>query len=150
MATVKPIPEGYHTVTPYLIAEGASKVIEFMKQAFGGQELHRMAAPDGTIMHAEVKIGDSQIMLGEAKGPWKPMPTMLYLYVPDVDAVYKRALSAGGVSEQEPADQFYGDRTAGVRDASGNRWYIGTHIEDVAPEEMARRAQAAMKQRQGA
>jgi uncharacterized glyoxalase superfamily protein PhnB len=150
MATVKPIPDGYHSVTPYLVVEGAAKVIEFAKQAFGAEELHRMNAPDGKILHAEIKIGDSRVMLGDAQGPWKPMPTTLYLYVPDVDAVYKRAVAAGGASEQEPADQFYGDRTSGVRDPAGNRWFIATHIEEVAPDEMARRAQAAMKQRQGA
>ena len=146
---VKPIPEGYHTVTPYLAVEGAAKIIEFTKQAFGAQERHRMAAPDGSIMHAEVKIGDSHVMLGEARGPVKAMPSMLYLYVPDVDAVYQRAIGAGAKSEQEPADQFYGDRTAAVMDAAGNRWYIATHVEEVAPAEMEKRAQAAMKQRQG-
>jgi len=147
---VKLIPEGYHTVTPYLVVEGASKLIDFIKQAFGGQEIHRMATPDGKIMHAEVKIGDSRIMLGEAGGPYKPMPASIYLYVTDTDATYKRALAAGATSETEPKDQFYGDRNAGVRDASGNRWFIATHIEDVAPEEMNKRAQTAMKQRQGA
>src|SRR5205085_11149862 len=86
MATVKSIPAGYHTVTPYLVVEGAAKVIDFAKQAFGAEELNRMATPDGTIMHAEIKIGDSRVMLGEAQGPWKPMPTTLYLYLPDVDA----------------------------------------------------------------
>jgi PhnB protein len=150
MPTVKPIPEGYHSVTPYLVVTGASKLIDFMKQAFGAQEIHRMAAPDGTIMHAEVKIGDSHIMVGEAGGPNPAMPTMLYLYVTDTDATYKRALAAGATSEMEPKNQFYGDRNAGVKDASGNRWYIATHVEDVAPAEMEKRAQAAMKQRQGA
>ena len=142
---VKPIPEGYHTVTPYLAVEGAAKIIEFTKQAFGAQERHRMAAPDGSIMHAEVKIGDSHVMLGEARGPVKAMPSMLYLYVPDVDAVYQRAIGAGAKSEQEPADQFYGDRTASVKDFAGNIWGIGKHIEDVDPEEMDRRAKAAHK-----
>jgi PhnB protein len=150
MAAVNPIPQGYHAVSPYLIVPGASKLIDFMKQAFGAQEIHRMAAPDGTIMHAEVQIGDSRIMLGEAGGPFPAMPTTLYLYVPDTDATYKRALAAGATSETEPKDQFYGDRNAGVKDPSGNRWFIATHIEDVAPAEMEKRAQAAMKQRQGA
>jgi len=150
MPTVKPIPEGYHTVTPYLVATGAAKLIDFMKQAFGAQELFRMAAPDGSIGHAEVKIGDSHIMLGEAGGPHPAMRTMIYLYVPNVDETYKRALAAGAISETEPKDQFYGDRNAGVKDPSGNKWYIATHVEDVAPAEMDKRAQAAMKQQHGA
>ena len=150
MAAVKPVPEGYHTVTPYLVVEGVADIINFLKEAFGAEERHRMEAPDGSIGHAEIQIGDSHVMLGEARGQWKPMPTTLYLYMPGVDAVYKRAIAAGGVSEQEPADQFYGDRTCAVRDRGGNRWYIATHVEDVAPDELDRRAQATWKQRQGA
>ncbi len=143
---VRPIPEGYHTVTPFIVAQGTAKLIEFVKQAFGAEEIDRMAAPDGTVLHAEVRIGDSIIMLGEAQGEWKPMPATLYLYVKDVDATYARALRAGATSMKEVADQFYGDRNGTVRDAWGNVWSIGTHIEDVTPDEMRRRAQAAMKQ----
>ncbi|MBZ5496966.1 MAG: VOC family protein [Acidobacteriia bacterium] len=96
-----------------------------------------------TVQHAEAKIGDSIIMMGEAQGEWKPKPATLYVYVDDVDAVYRRALQAGATSLREPANQFYGDRSGGVQDESGNQWWIATHIEHVTPEEMARRAQAA-------
>jgi PhnB protein len=104
-----------------------------------------MAHPDGTIMHAEVKIGDSIVMMGEARGDCKPMPGSLYVYVNDADATYRRALQAGATSMMEPGDQFYGDRTAGVKDPSGNQWTIATHREDVPPEELRRRAEALMK-----
>jgi PhnB protein len=144
---VKPIPEGFHSVTPFFIVERAGGFIDFLKRAFDAKELHRMAQPDGTILHAELRIGDSPVMLAEATGEHKPMPGCLYLYVPDIDAVYRRAVQAGGVSLSEPADQFYGDRSAGVRDPAGNVWWIATHKEDVAPDELERRAQAAMKQR---
>ncbi len=143
---VKPIPDGYHTVTPYLTVQGVPKLIDFLKQAFEAQELERMTQPDGTIGHAEVRIGDSVVMMGEARDEWKPMPSGIYLYVNDTDAVYKRALQAGATSIMEPADQFYGDRSAGVKDSSGNHWWIATHKEDVSPEELKKRAQAAMKQ----
>jgi PhnB protein len=142
---VKPIPEGYHTVTSYLVVPGVTNLINFLKRAFNAAELHRMARPDGTIMHAEVKIGDSHVMLGEPMGQWPPMPCALYLYVNDTDATYKRALEAGATSLMEPADQFYGDRNAGVKDPSGNFWWIATHKEDVPPEELEKRAEAAMK-----
>lgn len=144
---VKPIPDGYHSVTPYLIVQGASGLIDFMKQAFDAEESVRMERPDGTIMHAEVRIGDSVVMLSDAGGESTPMPGMLHLYVNDADATYRRALTAGATSLQEPEDQFYGDRSAGVKDQFGNQWWIATHIEDVSPEEMARRSEAYMQQR---
>lgn len=142
---VKLIPEGFHTVTPHLTVQGTSKLVDFLKQAFEAKELFRLAHPDGTLMHAEVKIGDSIVMMGEARGEWKPMPGSLYVYVNDADGVHKRALQAGATSTMEPADQFYGDRTAGVQDPSGNQWMIATHKEDVPPEELRRRAEALMK-----
>jgi PhnB protein len=145
---VKAIPQGYHSVTPYLVVPGVAKLIEFLQQAFGAVLSHPPSSrPDGTIMHAEVKLGDSFIMMGEPMGEFKAMPASLYLYVPDTDATYARAIKAGGTSIMEPADQFYGDRNAGVKDTSGNHWWIGTHIEDVAPDELSKRAEAAMKQR---
>jgi PhnB protein len=144
--TVKPIPDGFHSVTPFLIVPGVAKLLDFLKQAFEAQELHRMPRPDGTIMHAEVKIGDSLVMMGEPMGSSQPMFGSLYLYVHDVDAVYKRALQAGATSTSEPADQFYGDRSAGIKDPVGNQWWIATHKEDVPPEEIARRAEALMQQ----
>src|SRR5690242_14821184 len=106
---VKPIPEGYHTVTPYLVVHGADKVLDFVKAAFDGTELFSMKGPDGSVRHAEVRIGDSRIMIGEAQD--KPMPAMVHLYVENVDSVYKRALKAGAISLREPANQFYGDRS---------------------------------------
>ncbi len=145
---VKPIPDGFHTVTPYLTVPGVARLIDFLKQAFDAKEVApRFAQPDGRIMHAEVKIGDSIVMMGEPQAPWPTMPASMYLYVKDTDAAYKRALQAGATSLMEPADQFYGDRNAGVKDRSGNVWWIATHIEDVKPEEMGKRAEAVMKQR---
>jgi PhnB protein len=145
---VNRIPEGFHSVTPYLVVQGVPKLLDFLKQAFNAQEIMRMPAPDGTIMHAEVRIGDSPIMMGEARGEHKPMPGSIYLYVDDTDATYRRALQAGATSLMEPADQFYGDRGASVLDPVGDHWFIATHIEDVPPEELARRAEAFMKQQQ--
>ena len=147
MATkATPIPKGYHTVTPVLTVHGAAKLIEFLKQAFDAKETYRLPGPNGEVMHAEVKIGDSMVMVGEATDQWKPMPATIALYVEDTDAWYKRALQAGATSVREPSDQFYGDRSAGVKDSAGNRWWIHTHIEDVPPDEIKKRAEAWMKQ----
>jgi PhnB protein len=143
---VKPIPDGYHSVTPYLMVQGVAALIDFLKQAFGGDEIFRMPRPDGAIMHAEVKIGDSMIMMGEAMGEHQPMPGSIYLYVNDADAVYQRALQAGATTMMEPGDQFWGDRQAGIKDPVGNFWWIATHKEDVSPEELAKRAEAYMAQ----
>lgn len=145
--TARPIPEGYHTVTPYLVVPGVPRLIEFLQRVFDARELERMAREDGTVMHAEVQIGDSRVMMGEPMGQMTPMPGHLYVYVDDADAAWRRALEAGAVSLQEPADQFYGDRTAGVQDPTGNQWWVATRKEEVPPDEMARRAEAAMKQR---
>ena len=139
---VKPIPDGYHSVTPYLMVQGVAALIDFLKQAFGADEVFRMPRPDGAIMHAEVKIGDSMIMMGEHQ----PMPGSIYLYVNDADAVYQRALQAGATTMMEPGDQFWGDRQAGIKDPVGNFWWIATHKEDVSPEELAKRAEAYMAQ----
>jgi PhnB protein len=143
---VKPIPEGYHTVTPYLTVRGVAKLMDFLKRSFGAAEKERMTQQDGRIMHAEVRIGDSVVMMGEPADESSLMPGMIHLYVDDVDTTYQRALQAGATSLREPEDQFYGDRSAGVRDAFGNVWWIATHKEDVSPEEMKRRAQASMRQ----
>jgi uncharacterized glyoxalase superfamily protein PhnB len=138
---VKPRPEGYHSVTPYLVVPRVRELIPFLKRAFGAVErFPPMTHDDGTVMHAELRLGDSTVMMGEAGGPWSPMPATLYVYADeDVDAVYRRALEAGATSVREPADQFYGDRSATVRDPSGNVWSIANHVEDVPPEEMERR-----------
>jgi PhnB protein len=147
---VKAIPEGYHTATPYLVVKSADKTIEFLKKAFGAEPTFEpMTRPDGKIMHADLKIGDSHVMIGEASDQHPPMPAMIHLYVPNVDAVYQRALAAGGISAMEPADQFYGDRGGSVKDPSGNHWYIATHVEDVPLPELKKRAEAMAKQQKG-
>ena len=137
---VKPKPARYHTVTPYLVVDRASRVIEFMRQVFGAKEFERIARPDGRVMHAEVEIGDSVVMISDAADPSKAVPGMLYVYVDDVDGVYARAIAAGATAIMEPADQFYGDRHGGVRDLAGNQWWIATHKEDISPDELQRRA----------
>ena len=139
---VNPIPDGYHSVTPYLTVADADQLMRFVKDAFGAQEVLAHRGPDGSIRHAEAKIGDSIVMMGQARGEWKPRPSTIYLYVPDVDLVYHAAVNAGGKSLQQPADQFYGDRSGAVDDPCGNQWYMATRIEDVSPEEFARRAAA--------
>jgi PhnB protein len=140
---VKAVPEGYHTVTPYLVVQGAGKLIDFMKAAFDAQEIVRMSMPDGSIGHAEMRIGNSMVMIGEARDQFRAMPTTLNLYLEDVDAAYARALAAGATAVSEPKNQFYGDRSGGVRDMCGNNWYVATHIEDVSEEEMKRRMEGA-------
>jgi PhnB protein len=142
----KPIPQGYHTATPYLAVHGVPKLMTFLKQAFYAEERERMTAPDGRVSHAEMKIGDSIIMMGEPTGESKSMPGMIYLYLEDTDAAYKRALQAGASSLREPTDMFYGDRNAAVTDPVGNQWWIATHVEDVPPEEMQRRMKAQQAQ----
>lgn len=141
-STVKPIPDGYRTVTPYLVVENAEKLLEFLTSAFDASVTTCTRHSDGSVGHAEVKIGDSMIMIGQAGPQSQPMPCMLYLYVPDTDAVYAQAVKAGGISIMEPANQFYGDRNAGVKDHCGNQWWIATHVEDVSPEELEQRAKA--------
>ena len=148
---VKPIPEGYHTATPYLIVKDAARAIEFYKKAFGATELMRMPGTGGKIGHAEIKIGDSPIMLADevpGMGFRSPeslggSPISILLYVEDVDVVFSEALAAGAKVQRPVADQFYGDRTGGVTDPFGHVWYIATHKEDVSPEEMKKRAAAA-------
>jgi PhnB protein len=147
---VRPVPEGYHTVTPYLIVEDADKLLEFVERAFGARMHHVMRNPDGEIMHADFVIGDSHIMTGQAGGPWKPLQSSIYLYVPDCDRLYQQAIQAGAKSLAEPATQFYGDRHGGVIDAFGNQWWIATHVEDVSEEELARRHEAEMQRRAAA
>ena len=138
---VKPVPDGYHTITPYFAVRDAAKQIDFLKKAFGAEVFEQMAMPDGTIMHAQVKVGDSIVMVGQANDPsYKPFPAMLYMYVPDADAVFRKAVEAGGKVVLEPTDQFYGDRSGAVEDPSGNQWWIATHKEDMSSEELMRRA----------
>lgn len=135
---VKPMREGFHSITPYLIVEGAANLIQFLEQAFGAKELFRVPGPGGSgIMHAEVRIADSIIELADATPQYPPMPAAIHLYVADVDAVYQRALQAGGTSAYGVVDQFYGDREGSVKDPAGNLWYIATHKWDASPEQPA-------------
>jgi PhnB protein len=149
--SVKPIPEGYHSVTPYLIISGASDAIEFYQKAFGATELFRFPAPGGKIGHAEIKIGDSPIMLADEypamgyKGPQSlgGSPITLMIYVEDVDNVFNRAVDAGATVKEAVQDKFYGDRTGTLTDPFGHVWHISTHKEDVSMEELERRAKTA-------
>jgi uncharacterized glyoxalase superfamily protein PhnB len=145
---VRPIPEGYHTVVPYIVAADAERLLAFMKEGLGAREEHVMRYPDGRIWHGDVLIGDSHVMLSQATDRHPAMACTLYLYVPDTDAAYRAALAAGAASVMEPATQFYGDRNAGVQDSQGNFWYFGTHVEDVSREEMDRRQAEEAKKRQ--
>jgi PhnB protein len=140
---VKPIPEGYHTYTPYYVVDGAVEFIQFLKKAFGAEETFRMPGPGGKIGHAEVRIGDSMVMLADAHPP-EHTPRQLngVLYVSDVDSVFRTAVAAGAKGVREPQTMFYGDRLGGVVDKWGNDWSVATHVEDVPPEELRRRAAA--------
>jgi uncharacterized glyoxalase superfamily protein PhnB len=127
---VAPKPEGYSTVSPYLVVEGAQRVIDFLQRAFDATALRRYERPDGSVMHAEVRIGDTVVMIAEANAQWPAFPSTLHVYVDDVDAVYRRALAVGGVSLQEPSrQQGDPDRRGGVRDPAGNRWFMATQVE---------------------
>ena len=136
-------PEGYHTVTPYLVVKDVESLITFLKEAFDAEETERVPGPDGTTRHAEVRIGDSVVMMGTAREN-PPMPGMLYVYTEDVDTAYSRALKAGGESIAQPENQFYGDRTGGIKDSQGNIWYIATRVENLSEEELRERAFAAI------
>ena len=139
MATpVQKRPEGFHTVTPYLVVNGAANVIEFLTNAFEAKEVgERFKAPDGKIMHCALRIGDSMVEIGDAD---EAMPMNLHMYVDDVDAMYQRGIAAGGVTVREPTTTFYGERSAGVKDPGGNNWWLACHVEDVSNEEIIRRA----------
>jgi PhnB protein len=151
MANVKPIPEGYHSVTPYLIVKGAARALEFYERAFGAVELTRIDHHDGRLGHAEIKIGDSHVMLADefpemgarSAHAIGGSPISLVVYVNDVDAVVPRAVAAGAKLSRPIADQFYGDRMGTIEDPFGLTWHVATHVEDVAPDELQRRAAAA-------
>jgi PhnB protein len=148
---VSPIPEGYHAVTPYLIIKGAAAALDFYNKAFGATELSRMTQPDGKVGHAEIQIGDSRIMLADEApemGARSPQtiggsPVLIHLYVENVDAVFSQAVAAGAKVLRPVRNQFYGDRSGGIEDPFGHQWYVSTHIEDVPPDEMEKRAAAA-------
>ncbi|HXG87516.1 MAG TPA: VOC family protein [Vicinamibacterales bacterium] len=155
--SVKPIPDGYHSVTPYLIVRGATKAIDFYKEVFGATELMRMDAPGGKIGHAEIKVGDSTLMLADENPQWGSespellggSPVQLMIYVDDCDATFKKAIATGAVEVRPLKDQFYGDRSGSVTDPFGHNWTIATHKEDLSPEEMGRRAAAEAAQAGG-
>jgi len=130
--TVRSIPEGFHTLTPHLHVQGAAALIDFLQETFGSNEIGRVTRPDGTIAHAQVRIGDSMIEASDAQGRFPPMSNAIHVYVNDVDKVYESALRAGATSLYGPVDQDYGDREAGVKDAFGNHWYIGTRTKDIS------------------
>jgi PhnB protein len=148
----KPVPDGYHTVSPYLAVEDAARAIDYYVKAFGAKEVVRMDAPGGKIGHAELEIGDSHVMLSDPFPQASTRPpkelggtsASVFLYVEDVDAVVKQAVDAGATVTMEVADQFWGDRFGAITDPFGHVWSIATHVEDVAPEDMAKRAKAAM------
>ena len=147
---VRAIPEGFNTVSPYLMVRGAAEAIDFYQRAFGAKERYRMATPDGAVMHAELQLGDSVIMLADehpqatAKPPQSLGGTSvnIFLYVENVDELYEQAVKAGATAVAEPEDQFWGDRYGKLADPFGHEWSIGTHIEDVSPEEMTKRFEA--------
>ena len=146
---VKPIPDGYHSITPYLVCKGAAKAIEYYKNVFGATETVRMPGPDGKVMHAEVKIGDSMVMLsdenpdrGAVAPSGKGRSQSVMLYTDNVDAVFKRAVDLGAKSIQDPTDMFWGDRMGNLEDPFGHQWALATHKEDVTPDEMEKRMQA--------
>ena len=153
MGRVKAIPDGYHNVTPYLIVDGAAKAIDFYKKVFGATEKMRMPSPGGKVGHAELTLGDSMIMLADehpemgARAPhaYGGAAVSLMLYVPDVDATVATAIAAGAKVVRQVENQFYGDRMGTIEDPFGHRWYVATHVEDVPPEEMARRVADAMQ-----
>jgi len=140
---VKLIPDGYHSVTPYLVIKGAANAINFYKRAFGAEELFRMPGPDGKVMHAELVIGDSRIMLGEEPDQAGGTLSSIYLYVPDVDATFKQAVDAGAKQSMPVQNMFWGDRSGKLTDPFGQRWQLATHREDITPEQIQQRAAAA-------
>ena len=152
----KPIPEGMHTVTPHLVVNGAAKAIDFYKRAFGAQELGRHPTPDGRIMHAAIRIGDSAIFLadefpemGSDRAPSNGASVVLHVYVPNVDTVFNQAVSAGAKVKMPLSNMFWGDRYGQVIDPFGHHWSLATHVEDVTPEEMKRRGEAMFSQPAG-
>lgn len=150
--TVKAIPEGYQSITPSLTIEGAAEAIEFYKKAFGAEERMRIPGPGGAIMHAELQIGSSVIMIHDANPEWNTQgpkglggsPVGLYLYVTDVDAIFKQAIAAGATETQPVCDMFWGDRLGGVADPYGHQWTVATHKQDLSPDEIAKGQEAWM------
>ncbi|RAW00836.1 VOC family protein [Pseudochryseolinea flava] len=145
--SVRPIPEGFTTVTPFLMLDDAPRFLEFAKNAFGAEITYDLRDDHGEIIHSTIKIGNAQIMIADTMGAMKAQASMLYLYVNDVDAAYKKAVQAKAKPMDEPADQFYGDRAGAVSDEWGNIWWFATHIEDPSDAEIKKRAKAEMEKR---
>lgn len=143
-ARVQPVPAGYQTLIPYFAVGDAAGLLAFVRSAFGAAPGQTMRGPNGIVLHAEARIGDCVLMMGQSAAP---RPNTTYMYVPDVDAAYRRAMAAPGAAKslREPTNEYYGDRSAGVEDAWGNQWWLATHVEDVSPEELERRAAAAKR-----
>ena len=137
--SVKPIPDGFHAITPYLLTQGAARLIEFISTAFEGELKVRETRPDGAIMHATMQVGDSMLMLADATPPFEPMPSSIYLYVTDCDTVYQRALSCGGISVFPMMTLPSGQRYGAIKDPCANIWWVATQVEDVPPDEQERR-----------
>jgi PhnB protein len=146
---VNSIPEGFHTITPYLVVEGADELIQFIEKGLGGKQIFIMRRDDNKISHATVQVGDSMIMISDIMHDMKPELAMLYVYVNDADAVYKAAIAAKAEQVQPMKDQFYGDRSGAVKDRWGNTWWIATQKEKVEGEELERRAKEAYRQQEG-
>lgn len=134
------VPKGFHTVTPYLIVEDVDQLLDFLEKAFDGQVSERIVSEDGSAGHAQVRIGDSFLMMGRSSEGFPPLPCMIHLYVEDADASYEKALKAGAEPVMAVENQYYGDRAGGVRGPQGNYWWVATHIEDVSREELQKRA----------
>ena len=145
--SVRSIPEGFHSVTPFLIVDNAPKFLEFIKNAFGAEITYDLRDDNGQVIHSTAKIGNSLIMIADTMGDMKQQTSMLYIYLDDVDAAYKKAIQAKAKSMDEPKDQFYGDRAGAVGDEWGNVWWLGTHIEDVDEADLKERAKAEMEKR---
>jgi uncharacterized glyoxalase superfamily protein PhnB len=143
-ANVQSVPQGYQSLIPYFAVADATAFLEFAKAAFGAEPTLTMRRPDGAIQHAEARIGDCALMIGASS---TTRPNTIYMYVPDVDAAYRRAMAAPGAAQslREPTDEWYGDRSAGVQDSQGNQWWLATHIEDVPPDELQQRAARARR-----
>jgi uncharacterized glyoxalase superfamily protein PhnB len=138
---INPIPQGFHTITPYLHVKDIKNMIGFLIHAFGAKTIHVSKLADGTVLNAQMQIGDSMIELSEVQGDFQPMPCAIHLYVEDADAVYTKAVEVGAMSVMEPSTQFYGDREAFVIDPCNNHWYIATRVENVSEEELQKRMQ---------
>jgi uncharacterized glyoxalase superfamily protein PhnB len=144
---VKAVPDGYHTINSMLVVDDAEALISFMEQVFDGKLTERMDGPDGRVMHAEVQVGDSTVMLGQASAQWPAFPGCMYLYLEDCDSAYQRGVAAGATSLGEPKDQFWGDRMGGFKDSNGNTWWVAKHIEEVTQDELKARMEKYMAEK---